>query len=221
MITKNKFNLTVGLLAGACALLSAPAGHATTFNYTVFVNTAGMAGSPSAPFSLDFQLTDGSGSGDGNNAATISGFAFGGGGPSGGAFTTSGVGGDLSSAVSLTDSAPFQFPYEFYQAFAPGATLSFNVALTGNTDAGATPDGFSFAILDNNLLNLPTTGIGDSLVQINLGAAPQVTIGQGTGPQGVSVSVVAAPEPSAAGLAALGLIGGLAAIYIRGRKADA
>jgi hypothetical protein len=60
------------------------------------------------------------------------------------------------------------------------------------------PDGFSFAILDNNLLNIPTTGIGDSLVQINLGTAPAVMVGQGTGPQGVSVSVVAAPESSAA-----------------------
>jgi hypothetical protein len=221
MITKNKIKMTVGVLTGACALLSAPAGHATTFNYTVMVNTAGLIGSPSAPFSLDFQLTDGSGTGDGNNTATVSGFAFGGGGPSGGAFTTGGVGGDLGSAVTLTDSAPFQFPYEFYQGFTPGATLSFNVSITGNADAGLTPDGFSFAILDNNLFNIPTTGIGDSLVQINLGAAPQVNLGQGTGPEGVSVSVVAAPEPSTTALAGLGLLGGLAAIYLRGRKANA
>jgi len=221
MITKNQFKLAAGLLAGAGVLLGAPAGHATTFNYNVFVNTAGMAGSPAAPFSLDFQLTDGSGTGDGNNTATVSGFNFGGGGPLGGAFGTSGVSGDLGSSVSLTDSSPFQFPYEFYQGFTPGATLSFNVAITGNTDAGPTPDGFSFAILDNNLANLPTTGIGDSLVEINLGTTPQVTIGQGTGPQGISVSVVAAPEPSTNALAALGLIGGLTGIYLRGRKANA
>src|SRR5438445_9955688 len=124
MITKNKFNLAAGLLTGACALLSAPAGHATTFNYTVMVNTAGLIGNPSGPFALDFQLTDGSGTGDGNNTATVSGFVFGSGGPAGGAIATSGVGGDLGSAVTLTDSAPFQSPYEFYQGFTPGATLS-------------------------------------------------------------------------------------------------
>jgi hypothetical protein len=221
MITKDKFKLAVGLLAGVFALLSAPAGHATTFNYTVFVNTAGMVGNPSAPFSLDFQLTDGSGTGDGNNTATISSFGFGGGGPLGPGVATSGAGGDIGSVVTLTDSAPFQFPYEFYQAFTPGVTLSFNVAVTGNTDAGATPDGFSFAILDKNLVNIPTTGIGDSLVQINLGATPQVTSGTSTGPEAVSVSVTPTPEPSAAALAVLGLIGGLIGICIRGRKADA
>jgi len=40
MITKNKFNLAVGLLAGACALLSAPAGHWVSMGYDVTILAA-------------------------------------------------------------------------------------------------------------------------------------------------------------------------------------
>ena len=57
-----------GMLAVAC-LLMAPAAHALLF--TIEVDTAPLIGHPAGPFSLEFQLNDGSGTSDGNNTALI------------------------------------------------------------------------------------------------------------------------------------------------------
>src|SRR5205807_454903 len=63
----------------------------------------------------------------------------------------------------------------FTQPFFAGVTLSFRVNLTTNVDSGLTPDAFSFAILDNTLTPLPTTGLGDALLLVNNNSSkPQI-----------------------------------------------
>ncbi len=201
MINKPLLKQTLAALACISAFLSAPASHASLVFYHFDVNTAALIGNPAGPFSLDFQLNDGSGLGDGNNTATIGNFTFGGGGILGPAYGTGGAAGDLAAGITLTDSTFFN---DLYQGFTPGSTLGFDVTLTVNGDAGPTPDAFSFAILDNNLYNLRTTGVGDTLVLVNLYAAgPAIQTGTTLSPAGVTVSV---PEPSLAGMLAVGLL---------------
>jgi hypothetical protein len=99
----------------------------------------------------------------------VSNFQFGGGSASGSANVFGDVTGDLSSSVTLTDTTPFN---EFYQAFIPGAWLSFKVLLSTNFIFGDTPDLFSFAILDGNLMNLATQSFGsDTFLEVNIDSA--------------------------------------------------
>ena len=136
-------------------------------NFSVFVDTSALVGNLAGPFSLDFQLNDGSGLGDGNNTASLSNFKFGGGSAVGGATTSGGATGDLTSGINITDS-DWTFN-EFYQGFLPGNWLSFNLSLSTNLDLGGTPDLFSFAILDGNLMNLATQSLGsDNFLEINI-----------------------------------------------------
>jgi hypothetical protein len=199
---KRILSLSLGLALGAGTLFTAQTGYASTIQYYVDINTASLVGNPSGPFSLDFQLNDGSGLGDANNIATINNFTFGSGSASGAPNLAGGAAGNLSGAVTLTDTTPFN---EFYQTFNAGTELTFNVTLTLNSDAGPTPDSFAFAILDNYLYNLPTTGIGDTFLMVNLGPTPSVTTGFSTSP-GVTVSVAAVPEPGSLAWVSLGLM---------------
>jgi len=199
---KRILSFSLGLALGAGVLFTAQTGGAATIQYYVDINTASLVGNASGPFSLDFQLNDGSGLGDANNTATINNLSFGTGGGTGTANLAGGAAGDLSSTVTLTDSTAFN---EFYQTFNAGSTLTFNVTLTLNSDTGPTPDSFAVAILDNNLYNLPTTGIGDSYLMVNLGPTPSATTGFSTSPA-VTVSVAAVPEPGSLGWVSLGLM---------------
>jgi hypothetical protein len=199
---KKILSLTLGLALGAGTLFTTQTSGASTIQYYVDINTASLIGNPSGPFSLDFQLNDGSGAGDANNTATINNFTFGTGSASGTPSLAGGAAGNLSGAVTLIDTTPFN---EFYQAFNAGNDLTFDVTLTLNSDAGPTPDSFSVAILDNNLYNLPTTGIGDTFLMVNLGPTPSVTTGFSTSP-GVTVSVAAVPEPGSLAWISLGLM---------------
>ena len=200
---KRILSLSLGLAFGAGILFAAQIGSASTIQYYVDINTASLVGNPSGPFSLDFQLNDGSGTGDANNTATINNFTFGTGSAAGAPNLAGGAAGNLAGAVTLTDTTPFN---EFYQAFNAGNELTFDVTLTLNSDAGPTPDSFSVAILDNNLYNLPTTGIGDTYLMVNLGPTPSVTTGFSTSP-GVTVSVAAVPEPGSLAWISLGPVG--------------
>jgi len=202
MIMKRILPCSLGLALGAGILFAAQTGSAASVEYYVDINTASLVGNASGPFSLDFQLNDGSGTGDGNNTATINNFAFGSGGASGTANLSGGASGDLSSAVTLTDTSAFN---EFYQTFNTGSTLSFDVTLTLNSDSGPAPDSFAVAILDNTLSNIPTSGVGDAYLLVNLGPTPGVVIGSSASPA-VTLSATPVPEPGSLGWISMGLL---------------
>lgn len=128
--------------------------HADTL-VTVTVDTSQLVGHPAGPFYLAFQLTDGSGVGNNSTMAVLSNFQFSGGSPSGSPALTGGASGDIGSSVSLTDSTFLNF---FSQQFTPGNALTFSLSLTGNVEAGSTPDHFAFSILDQTLKPIPTKG---------------------------------------------------------------
>ncbi|MEO7099200.1 MAG: NF038129 family PEP-CTERM protein [Luteolibacter sp.] len=207
---KNPFKSTLTALAAACALLGASSAHAAV-TYYVDVNTSSLIGNTSAPFALDFQLI-----GSASNSVTISNFNFGGGSATSSTENYTGTAsGDLNSTVSLNDTTTFF--NEFFQGFTPGATLSFTVNVDTNIGS-PTPDGFSFAILDSSLTNITTSGLGDSLLVVNVDGTSYGTMtsqtGSGTGAfSGVSITSV--PEPSAAllGMMACG------AMFVRRRRA--
>lgn len=160
-------------LAAFAGFALASVAHAQ-FVFRVQVDTSSLVGNPAGPFSLDFQLNDGLGIGDGNNWATLSHFQFGGGAAVPGAMTWGGAWGSLASGITLTDTDPLV--NEFLQGFTPGSWLSFDLTLSNHVDVGGTPDIFSFAILDGNLMNLQTHALGsDSFLEINL-AGPTPTI---------------------------------------------
>lgn len=191
--------LAIGVMAASWLLLAAASVRADSV-FTVTVNTTALQGNASAPFQVDFLLTDGSGTNDGNNTATVTGFAFGGGAPSGTATTSGGVTGDLSSTVTLVDNNFFN---NFQQSFTAGSTLSFTVDLTTFVDAGSTPDAFSFYILDKTGTNIPTSdNTAGSLLTANIDSAtPTTTQFVGTGAYASISAIVtpggtAVPEPS-------------------------
>jgi hypothetical protein len=187
-------------------LALAPLNAAAGAIYNINIDTAPLVGDVAQPFYLAFQLADGSGTGDGNNAAFISGFVFdGGGAPFGSPLTLGSAFGDLSSSVILTDSG---FPNVFAQAFTPGTNASFQLALTANVDPGFVADEFTVSILDQTLTPIPTS-VGpffDALLAITIDAQnPTIEVFSGDtsrSPTGGgppiairSPEVVQAPEP--------------------------
>jgi hypothetical protein len=194
-----RFLSLLGMPVLACSLLGASISYATTIGFKVSLDTSVLVGHPAGPFYIDFQLIDGLGTGDANNTVTITNFVFGGGSAVGSPLAPfGGASGSLSSSVSITDSA---FLNEFTQQFIPGTTLSFDVLLTLNVDSGPTPDAFSFAILDSLLAPIPTTGLGDALLLVNIDSASppiQTFPGDPTRPPMIAISKpttsVAMPE---------------------------
>ncbi len=194
-------------VAALAALLAcATTGHAGSFH--VQINTSGLSSSPAsagAPFSLDLQFNDGGVLG--NNTVQVTHFSYNGGSATGSANTFGGAIGNISSTVTFDNSSPFQ---ELYQTFTPGTTLDFDVYLTQNLD-GLTPDSFVVAILDKDLLNIPTTGVGDSLFQLDVNQATGTLLvmnqGSGTGDYAATTvsSTAAIPEPSSAIIAGIGI----------------
>ncbi len=188
------------------------------------LNTAPLTGSVAGPFFIDFQFVDGSGIGDANNTVNIGDFVFGGGGVVGLPELTGGAAGSLSSQVSMTDSSFFN---EFTQEFTGGSSLSFQLNLTTNVDAQGVPDEFSFAILDNTGVELPTQGLAvvgsDVFLDLNIDSAtnpsiqtfasdiarspaaggPPIEIASPT----ITMGPTAVPEPSALALTALFVAG--------------
>lgn len=154
--------------------------------FTVTLNTAALAvapGSSAGPFELAFQLTDGAGLGDANNTATLSDFQFGAGGSAGvcpAACTAfGGAIGNAGSSLVLTDNSFFN---ALLQGFTPGSSLSFQVDLTTNADAGGTPDLFAFSLLDGSGFSIPTLDPsgGDTLVSVTLDSANPVVFSFGS-----------------------------------------
>ena len=190
----------------------------------IAVDTSSLAGNASGPFSLDFQLNDGSGNLAGPNTATLSNFVFTGRGPTGSATLSGGVTGSLSSSVTLNDSA--NVFNEFYQGFSAGTTrISFTANLTTNIDPGLTPDAFSIAILNSSLANIRTNdpSNGDTLLLLNIDkrvlAGSDLQTFTSTSPAGVTVSAASVPEPNSFGLLLTMFVVSLGSHLYRLRKA--
>src|SRR5579872_2428896 len=109
----NRLSIITFLLALVLGLCTAPACRAQSFH--VLFDTSGLAGAAGGPFSLDFQLTDGSGTGDGNTIVTLADFT--GAALIGSPATTGGVAGALPGVMTMMDSAFFT---EYSQVFTPG-----------------------------------------------------------------------------------------------------
>src|ERR1039457_3950176 len=120
---------------------------------TVRLVTGPLVGHHAGPFAFEFQFNDGSGIGDGNNTAILSDSIFDTGGPVGFPSTFGNVTSDLKSCITMINSFFFN---EFIQFFTPGATLSFQMNLSGTVNRGGVPDESSFSILDSSGAELPT-----------------------------------------------------------------
>jgi hypothetical protein len=175
--------------------------------YQVNLNVSSLDLNPNQPFSLDLQLIPGSG--NVTNTVRLYNFSFTGGTPSGTPdFTAGNESGSLSSGVVLTNSA---LDNEFAEAFSSGVTnISFRVDETTNSEVVGSgtpiPDQFNIAVLDDNLNNIPTTDPsgGDTLVSSsifsNMTIASVNSYSSVSPDGGVTVSLVAAPEPGCATL---------------------
>jgi hypothetical protein len=153
--------MQVRLIQFLILVLLISAAHAGTVLQVTLDTGAGSFVNPPGPFSLAFELTDGSGTRDGNNIVTMSNFQFGlGGGVVGAPFTSGSASGDLSTSVALTDA---QFDNIFFQGFTPGTILQFDLSLTTNVDPGGIPDEFIMSILDSSFSPLPTTSFSPLL----------------------------------------------------------
>lgn len=207
------------LTSWALLLLALATSAGTVYADTIFtvnVNTAPLMGLV-GPFAVAFQLNDGSGGGDGNNTATITNFAFGGGSAGGcpaNCTTTGGASGDMAGTVTLTDSSFFN---SFAELFTVGSSLSFQVDLTTNVDAGGTPDAFAFSILDNGVSIATLDPLGaDTLLSVDIDSADPAILGFATDPSRTTVSLDApvigappssVPEPGTLLLVITGLAG--------------
>jgi hypothetical protein len=203
-------------------VLTAGSAHADLV-VDVTLNTAPLTTAPATsagPFSLAFQLVQGSQAN--NNTATISNFLFGAGGSPGSGCpavlapcTFGGASGDISSRVSLNTSNAFN---ALVETFTPGSSLSFLLDLTTNVNAGGTPDAFAFSILDSSGSSIPTldsTG-ADTLLTINIDSDnpailtyttdPSLATLGGSGPSlTMDAPVVSAAVPEPRTLTLLGL----------------
>jgi hypothetical protein len=202
MTRHNILKTVQAVFIGGCTMLCASSSRAETLSFHVAVDTSSLVSSLNGPFSLDFQLN---GLGPLTNAVTLGNFNFTGGAPSGSPSLNGNAAGDLSSTVSLNDvGSAFN---EFFEGFAAGTTeIQFDESITENVNAG-TPDEFAMAILDGNVLNIPTTSPdgADSLMELtvtqsNLAISNIQTFTSTDPDAGVTVTVTATPEPGTLGM---------------------
>ncbi|MEI9895411.1 MAG: NF038129 family PEP-CTERM protein [Chthoniobacter sp.] len=215
-LTRNLTKLAIAI----AAVLTPAATHADTFNFHVDLNLAGIVGTPTSPFFLDFQLNEGSGTLQ--NSVTISNFLFTGGSPTGSPSIFSDTAtGDLGSSISIIDNPSSAFN-EIFQGFTAGTTdIQFDVTLSQNV-SGVTPDGFLIQLLDSQAGNpvIPTTDPNGTMLTVPIGSAntlADVATFTSISPAGATATASAVPEPSAA----VALVGGAACLLgLRRRRAQ-
>jgi hypothetical protein len=193
-------------LFSAAILMLCFGGRAHADSLTVTVDTSGLSGN----LTLDFYLTDGSGTGDGNTVVSIGDFLFGGGGVVPGTISTFGSAtGDISSGISLTDANFFS---EWQQQFTAGSQLAFSASLNPSSVDSPFPDGFGFLIDE-----VPTTDtLAGNILFVefdSLHPAPQafsLTDSAGNMLGNVTATPTeSAPEPSTLSLMLVGIAFGL------------
>jgi len=187
------------ILAALCLLFTilSPLGNANTL-YAVSLDTSGLVDNAAGPFTLDFILRDGSGTGDANNMIHLIDFNFG-----EGSFT-------LPDPISHSKTQEVLFPQL--------NKLSFQIDTTNNP-ASPESDSFIFKILDKDGNPIPTTDtMNNSFLTIVLYPAPGTVSTYGT-PDGTIgaptvqlLSPTNVPEPPTSLLLAIGL-GGLLATW--------
>ncbi len=207
-----KSNIGLGFLMAALAF--APAAQAQ-LNFHVSVDTSTLTSIGAGPYSIDFQLNQGDGAVA--NSVTIGNFWYSGGHAVGSPTLTGDASGSLATGFSIANTSFFN---EAYQQFVPGGSLSFDVTITLNHEP-TTPDSFVFSILDGTLANIPTSGVGDSLLQADIDS--HLTFkdfhpGIGKDPYS-SVTLVTTPEPTTTGLAVASALGVAALVIRRARRA--
>ena len=183
--------------------------------YNVTLDTTPLVGHPAGPLYFEVVFTDGSGFGDGNNTVTLGDVAFGGGSALGSPFVFGGASGSLETGVTITDS---EFLSLFVEQFTPGLQLSFSLGLTSNDDLSGIPDEFTFFILDNSGVPLPTLApTGDYFITADLGSTGPVFHTYGTDPTRAptvgdpitmgapEITAAPVPEPGTLALLSLGL----------------
>lgn len=143
MRTFLKHFVAVGLLLA----LSGVAHAQTVVTRRVTWDLEAVVGHSAGPFSLNFQLVDGIGTGDGNASVQVTSSDFGG--------------------FTLTDT---QFFSQVNRSIFPvmGTPLQFDVTVQYAADPGPVPDQFSFALLDSSGFELPTLGPADASATFDL-----------------------------------------------------
>jgi hypothetical protein len=208
------FSPRTAILSAALLLALSAAGQAA-LTYTVTVDVSSLTSNPNAPYSLDLQMT--MGSGNVANSVTFSNFQVTGGTFTGTPFTGGSSTGSTSSTVALDNSAPNSY---FAYEFTTGTTqISFDVTQTTNSEFVGTgtpiPDQFTLFVDDGNTSDgyVPTndpTG-GNSLLTSTISSSQTVgsiqTYSSASPDAGVSVTVTAVPEPASAALLVLGSLG--------------
>ena len=207
----------------ACGLLLLGLGGLRAVHgQTVTLNTGALNGA--GTYYLDFQLVDGSASGDGNSLAKITGFSLTDG-TLGAALAPLGdAAGNLTGGLTLKDDLAnagnfFTGVAEFTQPFTvtgAASQVQFTTALSATSLDTPTPDEFLFQILDAGLNPLATSGpAGTELAAAVFTTPTPALMAYGTtsgpalppptltptGPTGSAV-----PEPSAWALLAGGLL---------------
>ncbi len=184
-MTNSLVRASVALLIVSLAAVSAARANSITL---VTLDTTPLTVAPAAsagPFSLAFQLTDGSQAS--NNTALLSNFVFGGGSAGSGCPAAlapcafGGASGDIATSVILHDTSPFN---AFVQTFTPGTFLSFRIDLTTNVDTGGTPDAFAFSVLDSTGASIPTldSSGADTLLSASIDSASLIFLASASDP---------------------------------------
>lgn len=215
-MNKKKLTLVAIVFAALFFAMGPRAVYADGVSVNVSVDTSALPSTPGSEIFLIF--TDGSGIGDSNNTATMSGFGFGGGsaGTVDSVTSTGGASGDLNSTVSMIDSS---FTNIFAETFTAGSSISFLLNLTANVDAGPTPDQFSLEIMDPNGNFIPATDpTGVNLLVINLDSANPVPTAYSNLVTLTPAGPVATPEPPAGVLVVIALLA--LTFFSRKRRTD-
>ena len=170
------YHLQRTILAGLLFTILSPLGNANTL-YSVSLDTSDLVRNAAAagPFTLDFILRDGSGTGDANNTIHLIDFNFG------------------NSSYTLPDPISHSKTQEvlFTQSGDPLNKLSFRIDTTNNPNIPES-DSFIFKILDKNGHPIPTTGPNDSFLTIVLYPAPGTVVSSHTSSD--SLITIGAPD---------------------------